>query len=255
MQVLIVEDELLLAKRLQKLIKGIDPDIIVCGITHSIQETLEWLSTQPLPDLIFMDIELADGQCFEIFEQIELNTPVIFTTAYDEYAIKAFKVNSVDYLLKPVKEEELQQAIRKFRLSAAPQPGAATVAAWLAQLKTAPHTDSIYRERFLVKQGQKLVSIPLQEVAYLFSENKFTFLRTFDNRKFILDYSLEELETSLSPRDFFRVNRQFILHQRSVTAIHNWFNQKLKVDVMPSIDEAIVISRDKANAFKVWMGE
>lgn len=255
MQVLIVEDELLLAKRLQKLLKEIDPEITVCGMTHSIQETLEWLGTKPLPDLIFMDIELADGQCFDIFGQTELVTPIIFTTAYDEYAIRAFRVNSIDYLLKPIKPEELERAIRKFRQSLLPQSDTSVVAALLAQLKNAQEAESIYRERFLVKQGQKLISIPVKEVAYLFSENKFTYLRTFDNRKYILDYSLEELESGLSPREFFRVNRQFILHQRSVTAIHSWFNQKLKIEVEPAMEEAIVISRDKANAFKVWMGE
>lgn len=255
MQVLIVEDELLLAKRLQKLLKGLDPTIEVSGITHGVQDTLDWLGKNPMPALIFMDIELADGQCFEIFEQMDLGTPIIFTTAYDEYAIKAFKVNSIDYLLKPVKEEELEQAVRKFRQSALPRTDATVVAAILSQLNLSKDAEQVYRERFLVKQGQKLISIPLHEVAYLFSENKFTYLRTADNRKFILDYSLEELESSLSPREFFRVNRQFILHQRSVKAIHSWFNQKLKIEVEPAIDEAVVISRDKANAFKVWMGE
>jgi len=251
MQVLIVEDEILLAKRLQKLLNTVAPDAVVAGITHSIKDTAEWLQTHAMPDLILMDIELADGQSFDIFQAIQITTPVIFTTAYNEYAIKAFKVNSIDYLLKPVKEEELAAAIEKFRTLNKP---VADIDALLNGIKNIA-AGSNFRNRFLVKQAQKLVSISVDEIAYIFSDKGFSYIRTKENQKFILDYTLDELEKMLSPKQFFRANRQFLISFDAVVAIHTWFNQKLKVEVKPEISEHVIISRDKANAFKEWMGE
>jgi two-component system, LytTR family, response regulator LytT len=254
MEVLIVEDELLLAKRLKKLLLEAEPAAHVMAITNSVSETVSWLECQPAPDLILMDIELADGQSFDIFQRVNISSPVIFTTAYDEYAIRAFKVNSIDYLLKPIKEEELKAALNKFRQTIHPveKPGSfETLLAEMQKLQQA----TTYRDRILVKQGQKMISLPIQEIAYFFSQHKFSYVRTVQNQKFIIDYTLDDLEKTLSPRLFFRVNRQYILNSASVMAIHSWFNQKLKVEVVPATDEHIVISREKANAFKAWMGE
>jgi len=251
MQVLITEDEILLAKRLQKLLNAVAPDAEVVGITHGIKDTVEWLQTHSMPDLILMDIELADGQSFDIFQSIQINTPVIFTTAYNEYAIKAFKVNSIDYLLKPVKEEELAAAIEKFKTLNKP---ATDIDALLNGIKNIAAGNN-FRNRFLVKQAQKLVSISVEDIAYFFSERGFSYIRTKQNQKYILDYTMDEVEKMLSPKRFFRANRQFLISFDSVVAIHTWFNQKLKVEVKPEMPEHVIISRDKANAFKAWMGE
>jgi len=199
-----------------------------------------------------MDIELADGQSFDIFKQVQLESPVIFTTAYDEFAIKAFKVNSIDYLLKPIKESELRVAIEKFKKTKQHQP--------ISMLELLKKIEQLgnqrgYRSRFLIKQGQKMVSIDISEVAYFYSENKCTFMRTNQNQKYIIDLTLDELEKELAPQQFFRANRQYILSEKSIVSIHSWFNQKLKAEVNPPTEEHIIISRDKANAFKAWMGE
>ena len=255
MQVLIVEDEKLLAKRLQKLLQETEPAAEVVAITHSVEDTVTWLQTHVTPDLILMDIELADGQSFDIFQQVAVLSPVIFTTAYDEYAIKAFKVNSIDYLLKPIKAEELSAALEKFKKISMPAPAAPDIDALLSALKLMQSTSTTYRTRFLVKRGQKMVSIDANDIAYIFSENSFSYLRTKQNQKYILDHSMDELEKSLSPQSFFRANRQYLISHEAVVAIHPWFNQKLKVEVKPATEEHIVISRDKANAFKTWMGE
>jgi len=251
MQVLIVEDEILLAKRLQKLLNGVAPDAVVTGVTRSIKDTVDWLQVNAMPDLILMDIELADGQSFDIFQTIQITSPVIFTTAYNEYAIKAFKVNSIDYLLKPVKEEELAAAIDKFRSLNKP---ATDIDALLNGIKSIASGHN-FRNRFLVKFAQKLISIDVDDVAYIFSDKGLSYIRTKQNQKYIVDYTMDDLEKMLSPQQFFRANRQFIISSNAVVAIHTWFNQKLKVDVKPETAEPIIISRDKAPAFKAWMGE
>ena len=254
MRILIVEDEMLLAKHLQKLVKKLEPSATIAAITQGVAETVNWLNTNAETDLILMDIELSDGQSFDIFKQIEINIPIIFTTAYDEYALKAFKVNSIDYLLKPINEGELKAALEKFKTRQPAGNGSHNIDTLLAEIKKLQHPLE-YRSRFLVKQGQKMISIETTDIAYIFSENGFSFLRTHQNQKYIIDHTLDELEQALSPRQFFRANRQFILTNKCVTTIHAWFNQKLKVEVKPPIDEHVVISRDKANSFKEWMGE
>lgn len=253
MQILIVEDELLLAKGLQKMLLAIDPAAQVCGITQSVEETVQWLQKNSAPDLVMMDIELADGQSFDIFKKVKLDAPVIFTTAYDEFAIKAFKVNSIDYLLKPIKENELRNAIDKFKKSGS-MPQSISVNDLLQKVEELSKLPG-YRNRFLVKQGQKMMSIDILDVAYIFSENKCTFIRTHQNQKYIVDIPLDLLEKELSPQQFFRANRQYIVTGKSVVSIHAWFNQKLKVELRPETNEPVIISREKANDFKAWMGE
>lgn len=253
MQILIVEDELLLAKGLQKMLLMIEPGAEISGITQSVEETVQWLQKNNDPDLVLMDIELADGQSFDIFKKVQLDTPVIFATAYDEFAIKAFKVNSIDYLLKPIKENELRNAIDKFKRSGRTQQSI-SINDLLQKLEQISKPAG-YRNRFLIKQGQKMMSIDVSDVAYIFSENKCTFIRTSQNQKYIVDIPLDVLESELSPQQFFRANRQYILTGKSVVSIHPWFNQKLKVDLKPETNEPVIISRDKANKFRTWMGE
>jgi two-component system, LytTR family, response regulator LytT len=253
MQVLIIEDEMLLAKRLQKMLFSIEPGFQVAGITQGVGESVQWIQQNPAPDLVFMDVELADGQSFDIFKHVEFDVPIIFTTAYNEFAVKAFKLNSIDYLLKPINENELQHAINKFK-SAGTFQQAIAIRNLLQQAEQL-NKPTGYRNRFLVKQALKWMSIDVLDVAYLYSENKCTFLRTYQDQKYIVDIALDVLEKELSPQQFFRANRKYMLTGKSVVSIHSWFNQKLKVELNPGTGEPIIISREKANAFKVWMGE
>jgi two-component system LytT family response regulator len=256
MKVLIVEDENLLAKQLTNLITTVEPAANIVGRTTSIQSTLQWLASNAQPELIFMDIELADGQCFDIFNRRVIKTPVIFTTAYDEYALQAFKVNSVDYLLKPIQETELRTALDKFkelRSQPAPQTGIIDIDSLLHQLKKATPTD--YKDRFLVKTGQKMVSVNAEDIAFFFAKNTLTFMVTKDNQKHVIDYTLDEIEKQVHPRYFFRANRQYIIAHDRIKTVHAWFNGKLKIELSCKIDDEIIISRDRAPYFKSWMGE
>ncbi|MCU7549468.1 LytTR family DNA-binding domain-containing protein [Chitinophagaceae bacterium LB-8] len=253
MKVLIVEDEILLAKQLKSLLQELEPELEIDGQTNSIDTTVQWLQQNEEPDLIFMDIELADGQCFDIFSQVIVKCPVIFTTAYDEYALRAFKVNSIDYLLKPINSQELKKALLKWRdLYIERKQPIVSLEALVKQLKGS--VGSNYRERFLVKQGQKLVSINTTEVAYFFSRHALSFLVTRSNQKFVIDYTLDEVEQVISPNQFFRANRQFILAHDMITSVHNWFNGKLKLEIRLPLEEDIIVSREKASIFKEWMG-
>jgi DNA-binding LytR/AlgR family response regulator len=256
MNILIVEDEALLAKKLQNLVLRLEPNAHIVGVTNSIESTTAWLKTNAAPDLILMDIELADGQSFEIFQQAKVTSPVIFTTAYDEYALKAFKVNSIDYLLKPIKEEELSKALEKYKTWFV-QKGAPALSLDINGLLQTlqQQSNNNYKDRFLVKQGQKFLPIDVNDIAYFFTKNSINYIQTKDNKKFLVDYTLDEIESSLQPKTFFRANRQIILSVSSVITVHAWFNGKLKVDVKPATDEGVVVSREKANEFKLWLGE
>ncbi|MBC6490358.1 LytR/AlgR family response regulator transcription factor [Flavihumibacter stibioxidans] len=255
MKLLIVEDEKLLAGQLTNMVMRIDPAAEVVARTNSIRSTVQWLRSNAMPDLILMDIELADGQCFEIFNQVPVSTPVIFTTAYDEYTLKAFKVNSIDYLLKPVKEDELNAAINKFKTlhytSAVPDTSG-QINLLLSQL--GKNQSAGFRERFLIRQGQKMISVNTDQVAFFLASNKLNFIITKEKQKFMIDHTLEEVEHMVDPKKFFRANRQLILSQDVVKAIYPWFKGKLKVDVSVPAEEDVLISREKATAFKEWMG-
>lgn len=258
MNILIVEDEELAIRKLQKTLQSIDMDTIVVGTAGSIRDSVEWLKLHPTPDLILMDIELADGQSFEIFNQIRVAAPVIFTTSYDEYALKAFKVNSVDYLLKPIQKDELEAALLKFKTlrQSGPEPLALQpgIQHLVQELKHAMgHKE--YRKRFLVKQGQRLVSVELKDIAYFFSDDKLNFFKTFDDKKFIVDYTLDEIEEMVPPSDFFRISRGFLVSTKSIDAIHDYFGNRLKLYLKPSIDKESLVSREKVSHFKQWLGK
>lgn len=255
MKVLIVEDENLLAKQLADLLTTVAPRSEVVGRTNSIRSTVNWLHSNEPPDLLLMDIELADGQCFEIFSQTNCKVPVIFTTAYDEYTLRAFKLNSIDYLLKPVKEEELRAAIDKYSELRNNSKGGTLAADVLALLGRAGLTASgTYRDRFLVKQGQKMLPVNVTQIACFLSSNKLTFIITREKQKYVLDHTLDDIEKMLDPKLFFRANRQLIIAHDVVQSVSAWFKGKLKISVSVPLEEEVIVSREKASAFKEWMG-
>lgn len=259
MKILIVEDEDLAVRKLQKTLSEVDPEANVIGITESIQTTVDWLENNPSPDLILMDIELADGQSFEIFSRVEVKSPVVFTTSYDEYALKAFKVNSVDYLLKPVQKEELESALQKYRQMKGlytPSPSAQdlNIDTLVKELQQKLQVKE-FRKRFLVKHAQKLVSIEIDEIAYFFSDGRLNFFKTYDNKKFVVDYTMDELEGMLDPDKYFRISRSFYISVESVSQIHDYFGNRLLLHLKPEVDKEALVSREKVSDFKKWMGK
>ncbi|MBD2699802.1 response regulator transcription factor [Spirosoma sp. BT702] len=256
MNVLIIEDEDLAALRLTKLLAEINPQIRIIHTTSSVEASVDYLQTKPALDLIFMDIELADGQSFEIFEQTVVAAPVIFTTSYDEYAIKAFKVNSIDYLLKPIKQPELVASLQKFQQLTQPAPALQheAIDALVDQLRrqTLP---AEYRRRFLVRHLSQWLPVEVSEIAYFHSEERVTLFRTFKGQKFSLDYTMDQVIDMLDPNLFFRASRQFIVNIQAVQQIHPYINNKLKLTLNPAPDEDVLVSRERATEFKNWMGK
>lgn len=260
MNILIVEDEELAVRKLQKTLSEVDHSAKVVGVAESIESAVEWLHTNETPDLILMDIELADGQSFEIFQRVEVKSPVVFTTSYDEYALKAFKVNSVDYLLKPIQKDELESALNKYRqirgmyTPAAAKGGDYNIDSLVKELQQKLQLKE-YRKRFLVKHAQKLVSIEIDEIAYFFSDGRLNFFKTTDNRKFVVDYTMDELEEMLDPEKFFRISRSFYISVDSVDQIHDYFGNRLLLNLKPAVDKEALVSREKVTEFKKWMGK
>lgn len=259
MKVLIVEDEPLAVKKLERLLTDVAIDIEIIGSTGSIRDTVDWLAKYPAPDLIFMDIELSDGQSFSIFERTRVNCPVIFTTSYDEYALQAFKVNSVDYLLKPVQKDELSNALEKYReiktmYAASALPISSNIENLLISLAQ-KESGKEYRNRFLVKHLNKLVSVDIADIAYFWSEGRVNFFKSKTGQKYIVDYTMDEIETMIDPKNWFRVSRQFIVSIPSVSEIHPYFNNRLKLFLTPKEPEEVTVSRERVADFKVWLGK
>lgn len=256
MNVLLIEDEYLASEKLEAQLLRYDSSIKIIGTIDSIRNAVKWFEANPAPDLAFLDIHLSDGNSFEIFQKVTVPCPVIFTTAYDEYAVKAFKVNSIDYLLKPISHEDLAAAMEKFkrlRQQQAPAPDMAQIIALLNRQKAAPTPH--YKNRFLVKSGQKIRSVSTQEIAYFYAEDKIVFLITTSSQRFITDYTLDTLQELLDPEQFSRLNRQFIAHIHSIDEIHPYLKGRLKVYVKPVTDKDIIISSERAHAFKEWLGK
>lgn len=250
MKVLIVEDELPAARQLHKLLDQFRPQTEILDVLDSIETTVDWFSNSPSPDLIFMDIQLADGLSFDIFKQVKITAPVIFTTAFDQYTLKAFKVNSVDYLLKPIEPEELQAAIVKYEAHyLAPPSFDVTMLQQLLHSVTQPG----YKTRFLIKLGQQLSFIPITEIRYFFSSDSLVYLKTQQNKKHLLDQSLDQLQQELDPAQFFRINRKAIICIQAIHKIHPYFNSRLKVIVDPKTDFDLIVSRDRVASFKNWL--
>lgn len=258
MNILIVEDEDLAVKKIQKTLSSVDPGAQVVGITDSITATVDWLKTNPSPDLILMDIELSDGQSFEIFTRVDVKSAVVFTTSYDEYALKAFKVNSIDYLLKPIQKEDLESALQKYRqmknMYASGNGAELNVDNLVKELRQKLQPKE-FRKRFLVKHAQKLVSIEVEEIAYFFSDGRLNFFKTYDNKKFVVDYTMDELEDMLDPERYFRISRSFYIAVDSVDQIHDYFGNRLLLHLKPAVDKEAIVSREKVADFKKWMGK
>ena len=259
MKVLIIEDEELAAKKLQKTLATIEPTAEVVGVTDSIRSSVNWLENNDSPDVILMDIELADGQSFEIFDRTAIKSTVIFTTSYDEYALKAFKVSSVDYLLKPVQKEDLRGALEKFRgmktlYGNMADRDALNVEGLVKQLQEKLQPKE-YRKRFLVKHAQKLVSIEVNDIAYFYSDGRLNFFKTNDNKKFVVDYIMDELEDMLDPERYFRISRSFYVSVSSIDQIHDYFGNRLILHLNPAVDKEAIVSREKVTEFKKWMGK
>ncbi|HET9280014.1 MAG TPA: LytTR family DNA-binding domain-containing protein [Flavitalea sp.] len=258
MKILIVEDEELAVKKLQKTLVAVDEEAEVVAVTDSIKGTVDWLQNNSSPDLILMDIELADGQSFEIFNLVPIKTPVIFTTSYDEYALKAFKVNSIDYLLKPIQKEELQTAIDKYKQMKASALGEAkshlSIDNLIKELQQKLQPKE-YRKRFLVKQAQKLVSIDVNDIAYFYSDGRLNFFKTCDNKKYVVDYTMDELEDMLDPQRYFRTSRSFYVSVNCIDQIHDYFGNRLLLNLNPAVDKEVLVSREKVMDFKKWMGK
>lgn len=260
MKVLIIEDEELAVKKLQKTLASVDANAEVVGVADSIRSSVSWLQANPAPDLILMDIELADGQSFEIFDKVEVKSTVIFTTSYDEYALKAFKVNSIDYLLKPIQKEDLQGALEKLKnIRSLYNTNDVSTASLNVdnlvkelQQKLQPKE---YRKRFLVKHAQKLVSVDVEEIAYFYSDGRLNFFKTNDNRKFVVDYTMDDLEDMLDPNQFFRISRAFYVSVNSIDQIHDYFGNRLLLNLKPAVDKEAIVSREKVTDFKKWMGK
>lgn len=253
MKALIIEDEQHAAQRLISLLNDTGREIEILDTLESIESSIKWLNENPDPDVIFLDIQLADGLSFAIFDQVEVKSPVIFATAYDEYAIKAFEINSIDYLLKPIKLERLQfslDKLEKLRPTMTPND----ISTQLQNMILDYHErNKTYRSRFLVNKADSMIPIAAEDIAYLYTEDKVVFLITRDNRRFMLNYSLDQLEKQLNPDSFFRVNRQFIIAMRSIHKIHNYFNYKLKVELAPVSAQEVIVSRQKVAEFKEWL--
>ncbi len=251
---IIVEDEILSAQMLENMVRELRPEWNILGTFDSITDTVDWLQNNEQPDLIFLDIQLADGLSFSIFDKIKVESGIIFTTAYDEFAVKAFKLNSIDYILKPVKEEALITAIEKMENLVQFFENESKLNINYADLvKGIKEGEANYRKRFLISKREALFAIPVEEVAYIFFEAKMTYAVTFDNKQHIINFTLDKLEEELDPSSFIRANRQAIVNLKAIHSLENYFGGKLIVKLLPQFDEKLVISRAKATVFKDWL--
>ena len=250
MNVLIIEDEKPAARRLNRMLAVLG--IEVQQMLHSVEESLNWLQNNKHTDLIFLDIQLSDGLSFEIFEEIEVKSAIIFTTAYDEYALKAFKLNSIDYLLKPLDEDELKFAVDMFKEKHPKQTNIQVDLDAIRKLLINP-VDRKFKKRVTIKIGQHIKIINLDAVECFYSENKSTYIHTLDNRNYLLDNSLEHWQEQLNPEQFFRVNRTFIVHINSIKDITAYSNSRLKLILNSYIETEIIMSRERVKDFKSWL--
>ncbi|MFP2997555.1 LytTR family DNA-binding domain-containing protein [Spongiivirga sp. MCCC 1A20706] len=252
MQVVIIEDELAASNNLKRQLANIDSTIEVLAVLDSVKQSVDYFLSTPKVDLIFMDIHLADGISFEIFDQVQLNVPVIFTTAFDQYTLKAFKVNSIDYLLKPIIEEELEAAIHQFKNQSEDSGSnvADTVQQLLAQLDK---NQEVYKSSYLLSHRDELVPVKVSDIAFFYIDTGVVRAATFENKKYVLDKKLEDLEKELDPRIFDRANRQFVVNKNAIKTIKKYFGGKLIIQTVPVAPERIVVSKAKAPIIKQWL--
>jgi DNA-binding LytR/AlgR family response regulator len=252
MKVLIVEDEIPAANRLAKLLLQCGDGVDIVNRVDSVEAAVKYFNTAPAIDIVFMDIQLADGLSFDIFEQVTVKTPVIFTTAFDQYTLKAFKVNSIDYLLKPIDEKELYQALDKYNELHKKQPADFSE----KMLKLMQEMNVVkYKERLLIKRGQQLSYLKTEKTAYCYADGKLCFAVDFDGTKYLLESNLSQLEEQLQPDTFYRINRHLLINIEAVKKVHTWLGGRLKVDIAPSTTAETVVSRERVNGFKEWLGK
>jgi DNA-binding LytR/AlgR family response regulator len=251
MKVLIIEDEAPAYRRLNTLLTKNHPDMEVVEVIDSVSEAVKWLRNHSAPSLIFSDIQLADGLSFEIYKAVEVSCPIIFTTAYDEYMMDAFETNGIDYLLKPIEETSLNRSISKFRkLTEGDRVDENPINNLLEVLEK---KDRKYKKRFLVKVGSKLVPVVTDDLAYFQSSDGSTEMVLKTGKRFIVDQTLDELDSVLDPIEFFRLNRQFLANISSIDSIHQYFKGKLKIYLKPDAESEVIVSREKARSFKNWL--
>ncbi|MCL1942765.1 MAG: LytTR family DNA-binding domain-containing protein [Candidatus Azobacteroides sp.] len=250
MNSIIIEDETIAAQALQSLIEETAPDVKILTVLQSIDESVEWFHQNMMPDLVFMDIHLADGSSFSIFEEVKITCPIIFTTAYDEYALKAFKVNSIDYLLKPIDKKELEQAIYKFRHLSGKEISGELINNLLQNIR---QVKSAHKTHFLVSYKDKLIPLPVNEIAYIYIDSGSVKAVTFSDKPYYLDQTLDLLSEQLNPECFFRANRQYIIAHKAVKDASFWFAGKLSVNLTVPVPEKIVVSKAKVGEFKKWL--
>jgi len=249
MRVLIVEDEILAADRLKKLLLKIEPNVEILAVLDTVKSVVDWYENHEQPQLTFFDIQLADGLSFEIFEQVKVKNPIVFTTAYDQYAIKAFEVNSVDYLLKPIAEVKLAKAIEK--LNSMNQG----TSIQLNQLQTLLIDANIkeYKERFVVKIGEHLKTIKVSNINCFYSQEGATYLVTTEGKRMLIDFSIDQLTDLIDPKSFFRINRKYIVHFDAIKDIVTFSNSRLKIYLENELNDELIVARDRVGEFKLWL--
>ena len=250
--IVIIEDEVLAAERLIALLNDLDKEFVVLAQPDSVSSSVSWFSSNPAPDLIFMDIQLADGLCFEIFEKMKIVAPVIFTTAYNEFALKAFKVNSIDYLLKPIDKKELLASIEKFKRLTSSASKPQSIEPELLR-RVMGMIQNPYKSRFVIRLGEHIKTIHTEDIAFFYSNEKSTFIRTLARRDFAMDHSLDQLEDEVNPGTFFRVSRKYMVAMPAITDIIAYSGSRLKLIVAGAENEEVLVSREKVSDFKKWL--
>jgi len=250
MTAVIIEDEVIASQKLDRLLNQVAGDIQVIAHLQSVEESIEWFSLNAVPDVVFMDIHLADGSAFSIFEKVKIPCPVIFTTAYDEYALKAFEVNSIDYLLKPINQKYLERAVLKLRsLLSTKTDNAEMISNLLAAFK---QTKVVYKSNFLIPYKDKFIPLAIERVACFYTENKLVKIITYDAQTYSMDSTLEDLFFQLNPSEFFRANRQYIVSHKAIKDLSIWFGSKLLINLNVSVPEKIIVSKARVAEFKAW---
>ena len=249
MKALIIEDEVMAAKALQKLLEKVSPTAEVLTILETIEESVAWLNENPMPDLLFMDIHLADGSSFAIFDEVNITCPVVFTTAYDEYALKAFEVNSIDYLLKPISKDGLERAMHKFENLSSRTTSNADFHALLDQIEAMRPK---YKSYFLLPERDKLIPLQVSDIAFICIDDKMVKIVSVDKKTFYSNQTLDDLLVQLDPQQFFRANRQYIISRKAVKDVSIWFGNKLALNLIVETPEKVVISKARVSEFKAW---
>ena len=254
--VIIVEDELHSGKMLKEMVSTLRPEWKIEALLQSVSETVQWLQNHEQPQIIFLDIELADGNCFSIFDQVQVHSGIIFTTAYNEFALKAFQLNSIDYLLKPIKESDLLHSIEKVEKAIEMITNNIRPEINYQQLaSTILNSKQDYRQRFIISKRESFFKLPVEEIAYFYFDNRVTFAVTYDNKHHVLNQPLDKIEQELDPKTFFRTNRQSIINVEAIDRFETYFSGKLVVKLVNNLNDKMIISRAKATFFKEWMNQ